>query len=68
MKFPADLAIFTEEILSGKLHFLCSVINFTDSSYQGFCHHFGEAAFYRCSLARKHTTKNFTKNSLKQNL
>ena len=24
-KFPADLAIFTEEILNGKLHFLCSV-------------------------------------------
>ena len=23
-QFPADLATFTEEILSGKLHFLCS--------------------------------------------
>ena len=23
-KFPADLFIFTEEILNGKLHFLCS--------------------------------------------
>ena len=68
MKCPADMAVFTEEIFSGKLHFLCSVINFTDNSYQGFCHHFGEAVFYRCSLARKQTPKNFTKNSLKQNL
>ena len=25
----ADLVIFTEEILNGKLHFLCSVINST---------------------------------------
>ena len=24
-QFPADLVTFTEEILSGKLHFLCSV-------------------------------------------
>ena len=24
-KFPADLVTFTEEILNGKLHFLCSV-------------------------------------------
>ena len=23
-KFPADLVTFTEEILNGKLHFLCS--------------------------------------------
>ena len=27
-KFPADLVAFTEEILNGKLHFLCSDINF----------------------------------------
>ena len=26
-KFPADLATFTEEILNGKLHFLCSAVN-----------------------------------------
>ena len=25
MKFPADLVTFTEEILNGKLRFLCSV-------------------------------------------
>ena len=25
-QFPADLVTFTEEILNGKLHFLCSVI------------------------------------------
>ena len=25
-KFPADLVTFTEEILSGKLHFLCGVM------------------------------------------
>ena len=24
-QFPSDLASFTEEILNGKLHFLCSV-------------------------------------------
>ena len=24
-QFPVDLVIFTEEILNGKLHFLCSV-------------------------------------------
>ena len=24
-QFPADLVTFTEEILNGKLHFLCSV-------------------------------------------
>ena len=24
-QFPVDLATFTEEILNGKLHFLCSV-------------------------------------------
>ena len=24
MKFPADLVTFTQEILNGKLHFLCS--------------------------------------------
>ena len=24
-QFPADLGTFTEEILNGKLHFLCSV-------------------------------------------
>ena len=24
MQFPADLVTFTEEILTGKLHFLCS--------------------------------------------
>ena len=27
MQFPADLVIFTEEILNGKLHFLCSEID-----------------------------------------
>ena len=26
LKFPADLVTFTEEILNGKLHFLCTVI------------------------------------------
>ena len=26
-KFPVDLVKFTEEILNGKLHFLCSVNN-----------------------------------------
>ena len=26
IKFPADLVTFTEEILSGKLHFLCGVM------------------------------------------
>ena len=26
IKFPADLVTFTEEILNGKLHFLCSEI------------------------------------------
>ena len=26
-KFPADLVTFTEEVLNGKLHFLCSVID-----------------------------------------
>ena len=26
-KFPADLVTFTEEILNGKLHFLCSEVN-----------------------------------------
>ena len=26
-QFPADLVIFTEEILNGKLHFMCSVKN-----------------------------------------
>ena len=26
-QFPADLVPFTEEILTGKLHFLCSVMN-----------------------------------------
>ena len=25
LQFPADLVIFTEEILNGKLHFFCSV-------------------------------------------
>ena len=25
--FPADLVTFTEEILNGKLHFLCSVLD-----------------------------------------
>ena len=25
MEFPADLVTFNEEILNGKLHFLCSV-------------------------------------------
>ena len=29
MKFSADLVTFTEEILNGKLHFLCSVIDVT---------------------------------------
>ena len=27
-QFPADLVKFTEEIINGKLHFLCSVINY----------------------------------------
>ena len=27
MQFPANLVTFTEEILNGKLHFLCSVIS-----------------------------------------
>ena len=26
-QFPADLVTFTEEILNGKLHFLCSVMS-----------------------------------------
>ena len=26
-QFPADLVTFTEEILNGKPHFLCSVLN-----------------------------------------
>ena len=29
IKFPADLVTFTEEILNGKLHFLCSVTCYT---------------------------------------
>ena len=27
-QFPEDLVTFTEEILNGKLHFLCSVMSF----------------------------------------
>ena len=38
IKFPADLVTFTEEILNGKLHFLCSVINEIKSSVESlFC-------------------------------
>ena len=25
-RFPADLILFTEEILNGKIHFLCSIV------------------------------------------
>ena len=32
LQFPADLITFTEEILDGKLHFLCSAI--TESNYR----------------------------------
>ena len=38
-QFPADLVTFTEEILNGKLHFLCSVL-FLKNDYaiqDGFC-------------------------------
>ena len=31
-QFPADLVIFTEEILNVKLHFLCSVTNYHNLS------------------------------------
>ena len=31
-QFPADLLTFTEEILNGKLHFLCSVRSAADES------------------------------------
>ena len=34
-KFPADLVTFTEEILNGKLHFLCSVV-FKNKSHLTF--------------------------------
>ena len=33
-QFSADLVTFTEEILNGKLHFLCSVLS---EIYLGFC-------------------------------
>ena len=29
VQFPADLVTFTEKILNGKLHFLCSAILFS---------------------------------------
>ena len=34
--FPADLVTFTEEILNGNLHFLCSV-NFLKAGFYKFC-------------------------------
>ena len=35
LPFPADLITFTEEILNGKLHFLCSVVcGFSPSSFK----------------------------------
>ena len=35
LQFPADLVTFTEEILYGKLHFLCSVSIYFDSAQLG---------------------------------
>ena len=35
-QFPANLVTFTGEILSGKLHFLCSVINLLDELNSSF--------------------------------
>ena len=33
LQFPANLVTFTEEILHGKLHFLCSVMRKTTSAF-----------------------------------
>ena len=35
-KIPADLITFTQEILNGKLHFLCSERNTRNSSFTRF--------------------------------
>ena len=39
-QFPADMVAFTEEILNGKLHYLCSVItnSFIKELSQGKIH------------------------------
>ena len=36
MQFPADLITFIEEILNGKLHFLCSVSHVDDVGLQTY--------------------------------
>ena len=39
-QFPADLVTFTEEILNGKLHFLCSVRQSTNFTNRISCSNF----------------------------
>ena len=34
LQFPADLVTFTEEILNGKLDFLCSATPFLEQKFQ----------------------------------
>ena len=33
LQFPADLVTFTEEIVNGKVHFLCSVLCLRGNRY-----------------------------------
>ena len=44
-QFPADLVIFTEEILNGKLHFLCSGFAYFRISFCGTRLGYGEYYF-----------------------
>ena len=50
LMFPADLATFTEEVLNGKLHFLCSVKPLADLFNYffsvGFCLTKGQLKFF----------------------
>ena len=48
-QFPADLATFTEEILNGKLHFLCSVTFYANKN----------TVLFRFSEKFFHQTKRF---------
>ena len=38
-QFPADLVTFTEKILNGKLHFLCSASGFCGLTLLSFGHY-----------------------------
>ena len=60
---PSHLAVFTEEILNGELHFVCSVVFIKQCSFEFVSNNFKIKEIYEESVALSHTHCNLTSSS-----